>query len=260
MFTRAIEIDPTFVRAYAGIADCCSFLYMYAGTHENHRQQAYAMSRKALALDPDSAEAHASLGVACSLRKDYAAAEEEFEKAIQLDPMLFEAYYFYARVCFAKGDLPKTIQMYEKAMEINPQDYQSPLLVAQIYDDLGKKEKGKASRLRGIKSAEAKLMLNPDDTRALYMGANGFVGLGDYKQGLEWAKQALAIDPDEPMVLYNVGCIQSLAKKYDDALDSLEKAVRNGLKQKGWFEHDSNLDPLRRSPRFKKLLKQLSAV
>ncbi len=260
MFTRAIEIDPAFVRAYAGIADCSSFLYMYAGSHDTHREQADAMSLRALKLDPDSAEAHASRGVACSLKKDYAAAEAEFEEAVQLDPMSFEAYYLYARTCFAKGDLPKAIRMYEKAMDVNPQDYQSPLLVAQSYSDLGDVEKAKECRVRGIKIAESRLMMNPDDSRALYMGANGLVALGQYEQGLEWAKQALAIDPDEPMLLYNVACIQSLAKKYDDALDSLEKAVKNGLNQKGWLEHDSNLDPLRSSPRYKKLIKILSAI
>jgi tetratricopeptide (TPR) repeat protein len=218
------------------------------------------MSRKALDLDPDSYEAHVSRGVAQSLKSDYKAAAEEFETAIRLDPMLFEAYYFYARVSFVSGDPRKATRLYEKAMEVNPQDYQSPLLVAQIYSDLGEKEKAKASRLRGIKAVQSRLMLNPDDTRALYMGANGFVGLGDYEQGLEWASQALSIDPDEPMVLYNVACIQSLAKRFDDALDSLERAVRSGLTQKNWLEHDSNLDPLRRSPRYRKLIKQLSAV
>jgi len=86
------------------------------------------------------------------------------------------------------------------------------------------------------------------------------VGLGEFDQGLQWAEQALAIDPDEPMVLYNVACIQSLAQKYDAALDSLEKAVRSGLMQKTWLEHDSNLDPLRSSPRYKKLLKQFSTL
>jgi adenylate cyclase len=257
LFSRAADIDPAFVRAYAGIADCCAFLYMYGGSHNSHREQADAMSLKALELDPDSAEAHASRGVACSLKGNYRQAEEEFQRAIELDPMLFEAYYFYARTCFVQGELQKTIQLYEKAIEVNPQDYQSSLLVAQIYSDLGDKTKAKASRLRGIKAAEAKLMLNPDDTRALYMGANGLVALGDYKQGLEWANQALAIDPEEPMVLYNVACIQSLARKYDDALDSLEKAVRSGLTQKTWLEHDSNLEPLRTSPRYKKLIKLL---
>lgn len=260
MFLQAIALDPSFVRAYAGISDCCSFLYLYAGNHEEHRQKAYFMSQKALDLDPESAEAHASRGVACSLRQDYSEAEKELETAIQLDPMLFEAYYFYARVCFVAGKLPKAIQMYEKAAEVNPQDYQSPLLIAQIYSDLGDEEKAKASRLRGIKNAEAKLMLNPDDARALYMGANGLVALGKFAQGLDWAKQALEMDPDEPMLLYNVACIQSLAGRFDDALDSLEKAVRSGLNQKSWIEHDSNLDPLRSSPRYKKLIKLFPVV
>jgi adenylate cyclase len=260
MFTRAIEIDPAFVRAYAGIADCCSFLYMYAGSHVTHREQADAMSLKALELDPDSPEARASRGVVYSLKGNFTEAEKELERAIQLDPMSFEAYYFYARTCFAKGDLPKAIKMYEKAMEVNPLDYQSPLLVAQSYSDLGNTEKAKESRLRGIRIAESRLRLNPDDSRALYMGANGLVASGEYDQGLEWAKQALAIDPDEPMVLYNVACIQALAKKNEDALDSLERAVKNGLNQKGWLEHDSNLDPLRTSPRYKKLIKILSAI
>jgi adenylate cyclase len=257
LFTRATRIDPSFVRAYAGISDCCSFLFMYAGTEKHNQKKAKAMSRKAIALDPDSAEAHASCGVACSLNRDYACAEEEFETAIRLDPMLFEAYYFYARVCFAKGDRQKAIRMYEKAIEVNPQDYQSPLLVAQIYDDLGEIENAKESRLRGIKAAEAKLQLNPDDTRALYMGANGWVGLGEYDLGLEWAQQAIAIDPEEPMVLYNVACVQSMAKKYQEALDSLEKAVQSGLRQRNWLENDSNLDPIRKFPRYRKLLKLL---
>jgi adenylate cyclase len=257
MFSRAIEHDPGFVRAYAGMADCYSFLYLNAGSHAQHREQADVASRKALELDHDSAESHASRGLACTLFENYADAEDEFETAIRLGPGLFEAYYFYGRTCFTQGKLEKTIQLYEKSMEINPQDYQVPLLIAQIYSDLGDEEKAEASRRRGIQAAEAKLKLNPDDTRALYMGANGLVAIGEHERGLEWARQALTIDPDEPMVLYNVACIQSLAHQYDDALDTIERAVKSGLTHKGWLEHDSNLDPLRRYPRFKKLLKHL---
>jgi adenylate cyclase len=257
MYSRAIELDPIYVRAYAGIADCCSFLFMHAGSHDPHREEADRMSRKALDLDSESAEAHASRGVACSLKKNFVEAETEFEQAIHLDPTLFEAYYFYARICFEQGKLEKTIQLYEKSIEVNPQDYQAPLLVAQIYSDLGDEEKAEASRRRGVLAVESRLKLHPDDSRALYMGANGLVGLGEFERGLEWAKQAIEIDPEEPMVLYNVACIQSLAHRYEDALDSLEKSVACGLKNKNWLEHDSNLDPLRRLARYKKLIKQL---
>lgn len=257
MFAQAIELDPEFARAYSGIADCSSFLFMYAGSHNQHREQADAASRKALDLDPDSAEAHVSRGVSLSLKQNYSEAESEFDKAIRLDPTMFEAYYFYARTCFVQGKLEKAIHLYEKSSEVNPQDYQALLLSGQIYYDLGNPQRAEISYQRGIKAAEARLKLNPDDTRALYMGANGLVALGEFKRGLEWANQALRMDPDEPMVLYNVACIQALAKQSSRALDSLERAVKKGLTQKDWLEHDSNLKSLRKHPRFKKLLKQL---
>ena len=59
MFDRAIEIDPNFARAHAGIADCCSFLYMYWDSSKANLEAADASSRRALAVDPASAEAAA---------------------------------------------------------------------------------------------------------------------------------------------------------------------------------------------------------
>jgi len=89
------------------------------------------------------------------------------------------------------------------------------------------------------------------------MGANALLILGDREKGLEWARAAIAREPDEPMVLYNVGCIFSLAGEIEKAINVLERAVERGLTQRGWFEHDSNLDPLRDNPRFQALLKRL---
>jgi adenylate cyclase len=258
LFSRAIEIDPRCARAYAGIAFCSAYLHMYGGSKESDREKADSASRMAVELDPESAEAHASRGVALSLKKDYEEAERAFESAIRLAPGLFEAYYFYARTAFVQGKLERAIVLYEKASEVNPADYQAPLLVAQSYDNLGRHREADAARRRGVRIAEAKFMLEPDDSRALYMGANGLVALGQVERGLKWTAQALALDPDEPMVLYNAACIQSLAGRIDDALDSLERAVHNGLTQKSWLEHDSNLDALRKSRRYKALIQQLA--
>jgi hypothetical protein len=62
------------------------------------------------------------------------------------------------------------------------------------------------------------------------------------------------------MVLYNVACVQSLAGRSDDALDALEKSVQCGMMHINWLEHDSNLDPLRHYPRYKKIIKLLSKL
>ena len=258
LFSRATELDPGYALAYAGLADCWSFIYLYSERRESVRQQAEAASRRAIELAPDSAQAQTSFAVAMSAGGHHEEAERGFEAAIKLDPDLFEAWYFYARHAFARGDLKKAVRFFEEASRVRPDDYQSPLLVAQIYDVSGPAEAARASRQRGVALVEERIKLYPDDYRALYMGANGLVALGEREKGLEWARRAREIAPGEPMLLYNLGCIYSLAGEIEGALDCLERAAAYGLTQKGWYEHDSNLDPLRQHPRFKALLEKLS--
>jgi TolB-like protein/Flp pilus assembly protein TadD len=257
MFLQAVALDPAYARAHAGIADCCSYLYRYAGGDPDHFLQADSASRNAVELSPWSAEAHASRGMALSLNGNYREAEREFQTAIRFNAGLWEAYYFYARNAFSHGEPEKAIELYQKAREIDPQDYQAPLLVAQIYDDLGMKEEAEAARRDGIVNVEERLLLHPEDARALYMGANGLVALGDVPRGLEWAAQALAADPEEPMILYNVACIRALAGQAEDALECLEKAVKTGLVEKGWIVNDSNLALLHDHPRYQAVLSSM---
>jgi non-specific serine/threonine protein kinase len=257
MFERAIEIDPNYARAYAGIADCCSFLYTYWHASSNTLEQADAASRKALELDPELADAHASRGLAVSLRKEYDEAAKEFEAAIRLDPKLFEGYYFYARAMFAQGKTEEAVGLYEKASQVNPDDYQSPALLATALTGLGRKADSEAARRRALQIIEKHLELHPDDARALYMGAGSLCALGERQRALEWTRRALAIEPDDPGVLYNVACNYSLLGRPEEAIDSLERAINNGFGFKQWIEHDSDLDPLRDIPRFQALLKRL---
>ena len=257
LFERATTLDPAYARAFSGIADCCAFLYLTAGRHVADLRQAETASRRALELAPQLAEARASRGTALSIAGRHAEAVEEFQAAIALDPGLFEAHYFYARDAFARGELETAIRHYEAAIRARPEDYQSPLLVGQIFEDLGRAAEAKAVRRRGVRLADEHLRLRPDDARALYMGANGLVALGETARGLEWAARALALDPGDAMLLYNIACIRAMAGATDEALDCLERAVQAGMRNRGWLEHDSNLDSIRSDPRFAALMREL---
>jgi serine/threonine protein kinase/Flp pilus assembly protein TadD len=254
MFTRAIEIDPKYARAYAGVSNCYSYLFMYWDASEENIRAAVNASQKALELDPDLAEAHVACGLAVSLSKRYDEAQKEFEAAIRLDPKLFDAYYFYARACFQQGNLELAGHLFQQASEVNPDDYQAPSMLAMVYEGQGRLVEGQAAHRRSIRIIEKHLERHPDDARALYLGATDLCQLGEKGRSLEWARMALAIDPEDAGILYNVACVYSLQGQLEESIACLEKALVHGFWYKRWAENDSDLNNVREHPGFKKLM------
>jgi adenylate cyclase len=255
MFAKAVELDPLYARAYAGMADCDSFLFLHyqlpAGV-----ESILATSAKALDLDDKLAEAHASRGLALSLDKCYDESTAEFERAIALDPNSFEAHYFYGRACVTQGRLERAATLFERAAENKPDDYQSLCLLIHVYRSLGRQRDSESAAQRCIERAKNELTLHPENARAAYLGANALVTLGETDRAREWASRALSIDPDDVLTQYNVVCAYSQLGDVDQAFDLLERLLPyagHELKH-GWIKNDSDLDPLRSHPRYQKVL------
>ena len=254
MFERAMDIDPDYALAHAGAADCCSALYTWWDASKPNLEGADSYSRRALALDPELAEAHEARGLALTLRKQYEEAEAEFQEAIRLNPKLFEAHYFFARACLAQGKYEQAAKLFEQASELRPEDYQSPVILAEVYKALGRSADADAANRRGVQLAEARLALNPDESRALVLGAGAHCRLGNVTRALDLIHQTLALDPDDSGVLYNVACVYANAGQPEEAISCLERAIQNGFGHWEWLEHDSDLESLRGHPRFLALL------
>ncbi len=256
MFAKAVELDPLYARAYAGIADCDSFLSLIYHLDVGI-DSILATGAKALALDNGLAEAHASQGLALSLGKRYEEAMAEFEKAIALDPNSFEGHFFYARACFGQGKLERAAALFERAAEIKPDDYQSLVLLIQIYQSLGRDRDKEDAARRGIERAERELTLHPENPRPAYLGAAALVTLGEKDRAKEWVSRALAIDPDDILTQYNAACVYSVLGDIEPAFDLLERLLPHAgheLISGGWIKNDSALDPLRSHPRYQKVL------
>jgi tetratricopeptide (TPR) repeat protein len=255
MFDRAIEIDSEYAGAYAGLADCYSYLFMFWDSSEKNLQEADRASQKAVALGADLAEAHVARGVAVSLAKKYEEAETEFRTAIHLNPSLFEAYYFFARGYYAQGILDRAVYWFERACEVRPEDYQAPTLLGSALRGLGLKAKSDEAFRKSIDLAQKHLEVHPGDTRALYFSAIALCQLGERREkALEWAKRALAIDPEEPQVLYNVACAYALLGLPDKAIDCLRKTIAHGEWWRGWMANDPDLAKLHGHPDYQALL------
>ena len=254
MFAKAVELDPAYARAYAGIADCDSFLFLHYSAPVEIKG-IFETSAKALALESGLAEAHASQALALSLEQRYEEAMAEFEKAIALDPNSFEGHYFYARACFAEGKLERAAALFERAAEIKPDDYQSVCLLIQIYRSLGRDGEKESAARRGIERAERELTLHPDNPRPAYLGAAALVTLGQKDRAKEWLARTLAIDPDDILTQYNAACIYSRLGEIDTAFDLLERLLPHANHEtKAWIKHDSDFDPLRDHPRYQRIL------
>ena len=255
MFRKALEIDPVYGRAWAGLAYTHGFDFMYFNASEVNRDEALRSSRKALALAPDLAESHVAAGMAHCMVQDYRRAEVEFETAIELDARNYDAWYFFGRAKVHEGDLERALKLFQRASRVRPEDFQSVLLQVQLYISLGDEKRALEVSRIGVEKARAILDLNPDDIRALNMGAFGLLRLGENKEAEAWMAASVARAPHDSIIHYNAACLCALSGNIEKALDYLEVCMYTiGTLSKEWILHDSDLDSIRGHPRYLKIL------
>ena len=254
MYLQAIGIDDHFGPAYAGIADCSSFLYMDWGGLESDLVDADRASLKAVEIDPGLAQVHASRGIFLALKGRYSEAEREFETALQLNPKLYEAHYYYARACFSQGKLDQAAVLLEQAAAVRPESIDALSMLGGIYRGQKREQLQRETFKRCLDAAENHLEFYPSDIRPLLLGATALIELGELKRGLDWTRRALELDSQDPNVLYNAACAFSISGELGEAITCLEKSLPFCADRK-WLDHDSYLDPLRSLPRFQELLR-----
>jgi len=285
LFQQALQKDPSYASAYAGLAESYGLLPFYGGASPKEAfQKAKAAALKALERDSSVAEAHAALGFVLFYGDwDWAAAERELTHAIELNPSYVIARHWYAEYLSAMGRHDQAIAEIKLAQELDPL---SPLLLA-----IGGEVCTFARRYdEAIAQCRKALELDSNFALAHENLAMGFLGKRMYEDfaaeyekaeraygnpgGLRLAR-AYALSGKRGEALKILGRVkeQSSQPGFDfsgvasvylalgekqKALDWLEKAYEERDPYAPFWNVNPRLDPLRSEPRFQDLLRRMN--
>ena len=258
IFAKALEIDPNYAQAHAGIADCNSHL-LDAGDTSISVLDILDQSEKALALNPSLAEAHASKGLALYTAGRYAEADACFETALTLAPDQFEAYLFYGRNCLNRGRYEQASELFGRAAEVKPDDFRALGLQAMCLQSLGRTDDAIAAARQSLARTERVVAERPDDADALAFGAGLLAIVGEAERMKDWAERASIIEPDDHYMQYNLACAFAQQGETELALDRLAQALgpHSIRSLKEYMLADADLDRLRDHPRYRTLIDRL---
>jgi TolB-like protein/tRNA A-37 threonylcarbamoyl transferase component Bud32/Tfp pilus assembly protein PilF len=285
-FELALNIDPNYALAYAGIA------YVWSGRQQQGLAPASettprvaAAAAKALELDSTLSEVHYMLA---SIRTwvywDWEGAETEFRRAIDLNPNHPEARVYYSHLLNILGRPKEAMAQIDRVLELDPFNsliqalYGMDLMYARRYDD-------------AIVLLRDTLKNSPNDLVALSTLRSAFHMKHMYKEALEVWKASYAARGDQEAVEalargfeeggysgalgrvaetlaarskttyvspWQIGTLYTRAGKNDEALDWLEKAYQARDQNMPYLGVDPIFDALRDDPRFQGLLRKMN--
>jgi TolB-like protein/Tfp pilus assembly protein PilF len=210
-FQAAIDRDPAYAVAYAGLADAYNVLGAYGMLpRADADTQAHRAATRALELDQSLAEAHVSLALIHSQRFEWEQAEERFTRALALNPSYATARQWYGIYLSQHGRLSDAMAQAEQAVALDPLSIsvQGAMgvvhLLARRYDD-------------AIAQLESSVRMDPDVGRVRMALAEAYAHKGEFGRALAEADRAVALDGRNVHSLADLGYIRAAAGRHAEA-------------------------------------------
>ncbi|MFB3068287.1 MAG: tetratricopeptide repeat protein, partial [Acidobacteriota bacterium] len=281
LFNEAIEGDPLYAQAYAGLADTYTLLaYYYHRTPEDAFPLARAAAQRALEIDDSLAEVHTSLGFIKALYEwDWSAAEADFKRAIELNPNYPTAHHWYGAFLGTQGRLDEWLEETSKAQTLDPLSPQITSSVGSVFRQLGQYDEA-------IEQFQRALELNPELQAAHASLAWTYWEKGLHEEAIAQAERLASVNPDASIVAvilrslasgnraeaiaalrdsdqlpaWNKAMFSMFAGEEDLALEWLTQAVDERDPQVAYIKADPYYDTLRDDPRFQDLLRRMNLM
>jgi Tfp pilus assembly protein PilF len=188
-FERAIEIDPSYARAYAAAGDAYELLDQYATINATERERKTRYIDRALALAPDLGEAHISRANVLANAGNPSAAEPEYRRGLELAPGYATGNQWYAEMLAVQGRFDEALPVFEKAIALDPL---SPVIRDAYILNLG--ASGRVDEALALSNQQ--IARHPDIARQYNARGQLYEQRGDLVAALRDLRTAARLDPD----------------------------------------------------------------
>jgi TolB-like protein/Tfp pilus assembly protein PilF len=286
-FQQAIEEDPSYALAYAGLADAYFWIaYGEVGTAKRNEnfEQSRSNALKAIELGPFVAEAHAVLAtVRMKHDRDPAGAEQSFERAIALNPNCAMAHSRYTLFLMAMGRSREALQHVRQAQKLDPVSpdanatLANVLYLARDYDEairycqralaleptfldalvlLGLSYEQKGMFAEAIDQFKKARDANPDNTEPLELMAHARASSGQKDKARELLLKLQSSSGPNSLHPYHVALIYAALNQEEQAFDWLAKPYANWTERLRMLRFDPRMDRLKADPRFEVIVQR----
>ena len=218
-FNRAIELDPRFALAQAGLGG--ALWQKYEASHDAAWvPQARAACTQARALDPESPAAHVCLGTVALGTGAFDEAGGEFQRALNREPTSDEANLGLARALARSGATDAAEAPYKRAIALRPQYWVTHIWLGTFYRE-------HARYAEAVQQYELALTLTPDNARVYYILGGLYGSIGRYDEAIAACRKSAELVPSWD-AYSNWGMTLFRLRRFDEAVNKLEAARKIG--------------------------------
>ncbi len=217
-FQQAIEKDPGYAAAYAGLADSLSLLCFWGFVSPNEGSaRAKVAAQKALEIDNTLAEAHASLALGIlHWDADTLAAQREFRRAIELNSRYTTIAHWYAACLSAMGRMDDALAEIKRVLQLDPLSPSVKVTAAMMFY-MARRPDGAIEQCRDI------LELNPSYLAAHWLLGLAYVQKAMFEEAIHEFRQAVDLSVGAAVFLGALGYGYGSAGRRKDALKVVEQ-------------------------------------
>jgi len=285
-FRQALDKDPAYSLAYAGLADTYAHLSFFNVVAPREAMpKAKAAAVKGLEIDEDLAEAHVSLGyVSFTYDGDWPAAEQHFEQALTLNPAYSSTHTFYALYLSSLGRSEEALEVATRALDLDPASPAvSHSLAVQLYlarkfeqaiDQahhtlemdanfaisyavLGEVYFAKGMYREALRALEKYSTLSRRSATSLAFLGYSYARLDERKEALRMIEELKAASKQSLVPALFVALVYAGLEDEDQAFIWLEKAYEERFNRLAYLKVEALWDPLRSDPRFADLVRRV---